>query len=102
MEWAYVYQTIEGRRGSGTRPGHHHPILPPLCCLAEDTVQHLLRLLEDPQVLTILVLTEIKKCFTDGRMFTLVHSGDRACGISDGETFVMVGGGEQIHNFATR
>ena len=47
--------------------------------------------------------TEIKTLFfTDGKTFTLVHSGDRACGIADGDTFVMVGGGEQIHNFATR
>ena len=35
-------------------------------------------------------------------MFTLAHSGDRSCGIPDGETFVIVGGGEQIHKFATR
>ena len=35
-------------------------------------------------------------------MFTLAHSGDRSCGIPDGETFVIVGGGEEIHKFATR
>ena len=35
-------------------------------------------------------------------MFTLAHSGDRSCGIPDGETFVIVGGGEQIHKFVTR
>ena len=97
----YLDQTIADGGGSGTRPGPHLLIPIPLFCLAEDGVQHLQRLLEDPQVLTWF-FTEIKTCFTDGRTFTLAHSGDRACGIPDGDTFVMVGGGEQIHNFATR
>ena len=45
---------------------------------------------------------KLKPFLKDGQMFTLAHSGDRSCGIPDGETFVIVGGGEQIHKFVTR